>query len=361
MPVHQLTADNTYRGCAHCRKALTDPASRECGVGPICRRKANDLYAKDIRANLALASALIMDVDLNSLPEEVREVFGGARDAFLQKLSRLQRQNDDMTNFLISGGDFRFLVEAIDYVLSFSVATALRNKLGSIVEQLGYVELSGILRGISSRGHSKVWFEDGFLYLQGTGCTDGWRAMKANIPGIVTPRRRGDRRPYKAHASHAKQFLSNVQLFWPFYDADLAELQKQADQWVEQHPSETAETPEATAVSEDTACIKLRNADFVVSFPWLRDRNMYTLITELKTVDYRKRQYNPNDRTWSFTIDTLDQVRQSLNIFFGKEKVTELQTSELTPANLYRVNRQNSGARPRRAGSRRRSYGNRYY
>jgi len=157
----RLVTDITLRHCSRCRKELTDPASRECGVGPICRNKDNHLYAKTIQANLPVAGALILGTHADQLPVELQERFESFKASFLKKSEQVQKANDDIMAMKLAGSDYRDEVRELDYFLSYMMSDTLRERLIKIVEALGYIGLAGVLAGDASKSEARVWFENG--------------------------------------------------------------------------------------------------------------------------------------------------------------------------------------------------------
>ena len=88
----------------------------------------------------------------------------------------------------------------------------VRNTMVDIINACGYVGLAAVIEGQASTSPSRVWFENGRLFMSGLGNKSGWAAMR-RIPGIVTPRNRGDRSPYSAPATEATAFLANVRRY----------------------------------------------------------------------------------------------------------------------------------------------------
>lgn len=349
----RLVTDTTPRYCSRCRKELTDPASRECGVGPVCRNKDNHLYAKAIQANLPIAGALLLGTHTEELPVELHERFDAFKTSFLRKSEKVQKANEDIMAMKLAGSDFRDEVRELDYCLSYVMPNTLREKLIKIVEALGYVGLAGVLTGEASKSKAKIWFEDGRVWLSGTASTPGFFQMR-KIPGIQTPRYRGDKTPYSAPASEADKFFSVVRKFWPLYDNDIENLTKVAKDWVNKNPQamqmvQAAPPPRV----RETARIRLRSEDFTLSFPWVKGENMYALINGLKEVPYNARKYNPDTKSWSFKMAHLEHVKTQVAKIFEDAIVEE--TDKVTPADLYKAPKKGS-----RGGARRRRYRRRY-
>lgn len=326
--------DNTYRECSRCGKELTDPASRECGVGPVCRKKDNHLYAKLIEANIPMATALFMGTHPEELPGDTIERYQVAKDSFIKKMAELQSQNEDETVMKLTGADFREEVRSLDFILSFSLEPATKNKLVGIVRHLGYVGLAAVLSGEASKGKARVWFEAGRIHLQGTGCTPGYHKMK-RIPGIQVPRWRGSKTPYSAPASQAEVFLGVVIEHWPMYEGSLDDLRTEVLSWTKKNKGaikrENAALAQENLLSLDTtASLTIRSHDFVLSFKWLNNgADVKGMINNLKKISSKERAYNPATKNWMFRKQHLSTVKDIVSSVY-KEVVT-LDTDEVTP------------------------------
>lgn len=332
----RLVTDITPRYCSRCRSELTDPASRECGVGPVCRNQDNHLYAKAIEANLPIAVALLLALHTEELPPEIGDRFENFKTSFLKKMEKVQKSNEVLA-MKVAGADFRDEVRELDYFLSYMMSDTLRDRLIKIVESLGYVGLAGVLSGVASKSSAKVWFENGRVWLAGTSNKTGFFEMK-KIPGITTPRYRGDKTPYSAPATEADMFFEVVRKFWPIYDADLDVLKTQIAAWKAQNP-QTVAPPQ----TKETARIVMRSDDFTLTFPWKKDANMYTLVNGLKQIPYRDRKYDPESKTWSFKMEYLAHVRCYVKKIF--DDAVESESNEATPMGLYSVPRKSADAR----------------
>jgi hypothetical protein len=331
---NHLHTDNTRRYCSRCGDALTDPASRECGVGPVCRKKDTHLYAKTIVANFGLATVRAMSVRDEMLAPEVVSVWKAAVKRLLKSAEKVANLTDDMTIMQRTGADLREVVRACDLVCSYENPTPIvRSTVVDVVRACGYVGLAAVLSGEASTSPSRVWFENGRVYMTGLGNKSGWAAMR-QIPGILTPKYRGDRAPYSAPAAQAVSFLNNVRRFWPMYEGDIAAIATEAATWVQNNQAV------ATAAAASTAPVHVfgittRTQDFVVTFPWVRGGNMMGFMAQLKTIPANQRNYNPDTKSWSFTLANLDRVieiARSSGIF---GEIRKVDTGEATPEGTY--------------------------
>ena len=353
----RLYTDNTYRACSRCGKELTDPASRECGVGPVCRKKDNHLYAKLIQANIPMATALILGTHTEELPLECGERFMTASKSFVKKMAKLQEANEDETVMKLTGADFREEVRALDYILSYSLDSVTRTKLVNIIRHLGYVGLAAVLSGEASKSKAKVYFEGGRICLKGTGCTSGFHKMR-KIRGIKTPRYRGSKEPYSAPASQAEEFLAVVIEHWPLYEGTLDDLRTEVSAWTKKN-GKAIKTENAALAQEDllglatTASLKMRTDDFVLSFKWLNGADIKGMLGRLKKIDSKERSYNPNTKNWMFRKQHLDTVKKIVAKVY--EAVVILESEDETPQSDW-VKRNPYPNRRRRGGYRRSNF-----
>lgn len=350
----RLRTDNTYRACSRCGKELTDPASRECGVGPICRGKDNHLYAKLIEANIPMATALFMGTHPEELPLEVEGRFMTANKSFIKKMEKVQSANEDVTIMRLTGADFRDEVRTLDYILSFRVSSETRDKLVGVVRYLGYVGLAAVLSGEASKSSAKVWFENGRVFLQGTGCTSGFQKMK-RIRGIQTPAYRGSKDPYSAPGNQCEKFLDVVSEHWPLYDGDLDAVRTAAVNWTKAN-SKAIQAEKASLDQKDllgkttTAAVTLRSDDFILSFKWLKTANMQGMINELKEIPKKERAYNPINKNWMFRKQHFDAVKTIVGNVY--ETIVIQDHSETTPPEEWKK----TNPYPKRAMGRRPGY-----
>jgi hypothetical protein len=336
---NHLHTDNTPRHCSRCGDALTDPASRECGVGPVCRRKDTHLYAKTIAANFGIATVRAMSVREDDLAPEVRSSWKSALKRLLKAAEKVANLTDDATIMRRTGADLREVIRACDLICSYAnPGHSVRGTMVDIINACGYVGLAAVISGQASTSPSRVWFENGRLFMSGLGNKSGWAAMR-QIPGIVTPRNRGDRAPYSAPATEATAFLANVRRFWPMYEGDIDALAATAATWVASNPVLAA----APAAPVNPFVATVRTADFVINFPWVRGANMMGFMAQLKTIPANERSYDAATRTWSFTLAHLDRVLDMARNSNTFGEIRKVDSTATTPEGLY--NRQSVGRR----------------
>ena len=327
----RLLTDNTPRHCSRCGDELTDPASRESGVGPVCRRKDNHLYAKVIPANFAIASIRALSLKPEMLVPECVKPWQKAQKLLLKRAEKAQQENSDVTAVNLRGQDLREVIRTLDYLCSFSHPdTSVRRMCIDMIRALGYVGLAAVIDGQASTSPAKIWFSEGRVYMEGLGNTSGWRTMR-QIAGIVTPRYRGDRAPYSAPAQSAQAFLAAVMNHWPMYEGDASEVQEQAEAYVVEVAA-SGPAPSATPVGI-VASILVRSSDFTLTFPWRRDRNMSAFLGELKSLPPLDRRYDPNTKAWCFLSTHLTAVQGMAAKYY--DSVTTVVTAVQTPVDTY--------------------------
>lgn len=298
-------SDSIIRQCSRCGRELVDAASRECGVGPVCRKKDNAIFARQMKADLNRASILFLSLKPEDFHPEVQEKFLVIKPVFMKQLAKAQKLNDDFTRATIEGGDFRQVVDFFDFAMSFSGSYAFRNKLVNIIDHLGYQALAGVLRGDVCMSPAKVYIKDDCIFLEAKSSKDGWRRMKSEVPGVITPRYRGDKTPYQASVRHAEGFINVCLRHWPFNNANVEELLAEA--------KETTKTlgPEVKADSRPMAHFATGGLGFKLLMPW---HGTYTemsgTIDQLKKINYKDRKYDPASKSWSFKTKHLEQVKK---------------------------------------------------
>jgi len=346
----KLSTDNTPRHCSRCGDDLTDPASRNIGIGPICLKKDSHLMAKAIPANYGQAMIFAMAMHDEMLAPETVEVWHKAYKSLTRCAEKAANASADMTVMTQTGNDLREVIRACDFLCSFEHPRALgggtyinvRNSMVQIIRALGYVGLAGVISGQASTSASKIWFEKGRVFMTGLGNTSGWQTMK-KIPGIVTPRFRGDRAPYTAPACSAVAFLAAVQAHWPMYEGDVASITAEASTWLRSQPAAIVGNGTSAGVQAKPgsgAVITLRTEDVVLKFNWVNSANMYGFMAALKGVCAPKeRGYSPATKEWSFLLCHLDRLVEVIEKteIYGKPRVVDPgpDMREPTPSSLY--------------------------
>ena len=132
------------RHCFRCALPLTDAASLNEGIGPICRKLDNALLARLIPSDMAKVLAAYASVDVLELTPETMETF--------QNLEAALRASD-----AASREDWRIEVKRIEWILSHNQNRHNIKALCGIVLGLGYVGLVALWMGEAATGLASVF------------------------------------------------------------------------------------------------------------------------------------------------------------------------------------------------------------
>lgn len=142
--------------CARCGRELTDAASKECGVGPVCRKKDNAILARQIPSN----------------PSEARRILDNRRRFVRVNDVRANNTLDlviDAIRFEQERLDWRQTVKRIEWLLATGLVTGMMTEIMyEIVEALGYVALVSLWKGelaIGAKKPTELCFEEGLFTL----------------------------------------------------------------------------------------------------------------------------------------------------------------------------------------------------
>jgi len=134
----------TSRACTRCHKELTDAASMEAGIGPICRKLDNALLARLIPSNVGRAVELLGELLwVSTVAPETSET--------LAKVIEAVRAPDAAAR-----EDWRLEVKRVEWALSFPANNEIRTMLTSVVAALGYVGLASLWNGEAATGVAVV-------------------------------------------------------------------------------------------------------------------------------------------------------------------------------------------------------------
>ena len=313
-------SDHVKRHCSRCHKELTDAASREAGVGPICRAKNNDIFSRMIPANLGIATALFLNLDSSRFNEEIQDEFDSLRNTYLHQMQKAQQKNEEAMAVKVDGGDFRKVVDWFDYSLSYPCSPSHREEIIKIIEALGYVALASILRGDACMSPAKLYVDGDQICLEGKSQKRGYYEMRRHIVGIETPRYRGDKRPYKASVLYAERFVEIAVTHWPFIEDNIDKVLKQAKKIAKKVEKELKNKKNEKPVANFKYDKIGREEGVSVSFPWVGSRpdmsrneiyrEMMNMINAIKEIPYRDRRYDRNTKSWIVRKRYFDKVKE---------------------------------------------------
>lgn len=142
------------RHCFRCSRELTDAASLEAGIGPICRQLDNAILATTFPvepANLALARDKV--VEALALAAMQGDTLAPMIPA--ECIPTVQAILDATAN-VEANGDYRKVVKRVEWVLSFQLNWQVKNPLVALVSALGYKALVGLWSGKTATGKVTV-------------------------------------------------------------------------------------------------------------------------------------------------------------------------------------------------------------
>ena len=271
----------TNRSCCRCRKDLTDAASMEVGIGPICRKLDNALLAKLIPADVESARTAAKKVLINELPAETFNTFSNV-----------------LEDLEIGTDDWRKTVKRIEWILSWSPNWSDKETLISIVHALGYWGLAALLSGEAATGLATVTLENGRLYLRGPRNKAGKDALKQVSGRKFHPAEDGIKASWSVPVSSAKAFRECVITHWPNFtglDEALASVM-------------TSAQPVAQVAAVPTS-----------SPGWLSIKTPYNaaFVQDVKSLPYRSRRWNGDARVWEIEEQYLPHVTELVSKHYG--------------------------------------------
>lgn len=164
------------RACSICGRELTDAASVETGVGPICAKRSNDALARSFPACFAEAFSLVCIAREKGLLVTIppaQATLDAIGDAFLMDPDAPDRQ------------DWRLVIKQCEWILSHKhIGGRLRCFIFDLAEALGYHATAALWRGEMVIGKATLTFANGLLTLRSPRpCADvrermreqGWR------------------------------------------------------------------------------------------------------------------------------------------------------------------------------------------
>lgn len=182
---------NTSRICTRCGKELTDAASMEAGIGPICRDLDNALLARLIPSDVVKARAVFDNVDLTAVAPETLKTLNEVYGALFA--------DDAMTR-----EDWRVEVKRIEWSLSHPSNNYMRGDLTNVVAALGYIGLAALWNGEAKTGKAMITFMNSRIVIQAAKCKAANGTFRA-IPGRLF-HSAGTLTPKAAWSFPAKQF-----------------------------------------------------------------------------------------------------------------------------------------------------------
>lgn len=298
-----MTTTIGSRACCRCWKDLTDAASMEVGVGPICRKMDNKLLATKIPSDVAAAqaaAALVIEADL---PEPCRPTFG-------QVMA-------DLMDF--STNDWRKTVKRIEWLLSWGMSPTMRKALITVVRALGYIGLGALLSGEAATGLTTITCEGGRLYLAGPRNKAARHAFK-KIPGWkFTDAFNGKKATWSVPVAAYEKFHTLVMTYYPNFE-NLDESIVKAKEAV---ANTSVEFQAQENISKSAVQAKAEKAApaIIISAPvdgWVKVTapfNAYYL-NDLKKLPHPERKWNSAEYVWEVSVKHIEHVKELIQKHF---------------------------------------------
>jgi hypothetical protein len=260
------------RSCSYCGKGLTDTASKNYGIGPVCRKMQNHVLAALIPANVPLARFSLAQLDTKGFTEKAVLTVEGLSQDFTKSDNK----------------DWRKSCARVEWLLSFGVSRKQRSALISVVEALGYLSLASLLSGHAAKGEATVSFEAGRLFVKGPRNKAGHTSLKAIKGRKYHP---ADKR-WSVPSEAYEAFQTTMWKHWP-KNTGLEESLEAAKLF-------NIDAVEATkVVAEVPKVIVTKSGEvFKIASPYNKG-----FISELKHLvaeasNWKDRRWNPSEKVW---------------------------------------------------------------
>jgi len=291
------------RFCSRCYKALTDAASMEVGVGPVCRNLDNALLAQTIPSNIEAAVAAYQSLDVGTLSPEVVNTF-------------IKIETDLVADGAATRLDWREVVKRIEWMRSYGMPSKTDEALIAIVKALGYIGIVSMWCGEASSGEATCSFADGRFIVSGPQN----KAFRISIKKVSGYRfhyaKTGEDRPsWSLPASQGAAFKSLVATHYPNHKG-LQDALASAGAFLASQPAPEA-TPVAPAAPEPvqaapSAYVKVAEGGALL----LKTPYNGGFIAEIKTIPYKSRAWDGIDKVWKVSPEYKARALATLLKFF---------------------------------------------
>lgn len=300
------------RRCFRCSLPLTDAASLNEGIGPICRKLDNAILARLIPSDMAKVLAAYQTVNVLELAPETLDTFMGLEASF--------RATDAAAR-----DDWRKEVKRIEWMLShkqtFSNITALK----TVVLSLGYVGLVALWSGEAATGLATVFGSDGRLFVSGPQNKAARIAFK-KIQGFKFHPVSADfpKACWSFPAGAFREFRLAIITHYPNFDG-LMEAVEAAQGHVEALKAAQEAEAALKAAQKPAQTAPVASAAPIVSIVEVGDtlkvKTPYRIsyISELRTTDKAllPRKWNPDEKVWEFPVSHKAKVEALVEKHYG--------------------------------------------
>lgn len=328
----------TGRNCVRCRKELTDAASMEVGIGPICRRLDNALLAARIPSDVYTARTFVEMVQPEKLDPATVDTYRDLANALYAPQSE-------------SRADWRVEVKRLEWLLSFEASrTHALKALTEVVRALGYVGLAALWEGKASTGVAKMRCDGTRLYITGPR-NPSFRMEVKKIVGWRFHYAKGDSRPewsvpvqsaaalnrlvlgHYPNCADREAALEEAKTAAKAPAAPIPAIPAQAAPKAPPAPQVAPVAPPAPQVQANrrVRVVEAANGRLQVYTPYVP-----VFISELKDrIDYRERSWNPTDKCWEVNPAYRETVRAVIEAHFQMGDVVPMVSGRASPAEAF--------------------------
>jgi hypothetical protein len=279
------------RCCVRCGKDLTDAASMNEGIGPVCRKLDNKLLATCIPADIQAARGAFALLDMSNVDPASSNCLNNVAEALFEGAAAKRT-------------DWRVEVKRLEWVLSFPLNVRYAQvALTQVVRALGYVGLAALWEGKASTGEATVTFANDRLHVVGPRNADFRAAIKRVYGWRFHGAANGMQPSWSLPVAQADQFALLVQTYYPNHDASLlAQAVKEAQ---DAHALAQAQVAPPVAQEASHVALKVPNMNKVRIVPngmeWVNVFSPFnaSFVSELKFVlPSKMRRWNPVEKCW---------------------------------------------------------------
>ncbi len=286
------------RFCVRCLKELTDAASMEAGIGPICRNLDNALLARLIPSNLPAARLFVDAIDLTSVAPETLSTLNEVCAALLA---------DDAA----AREDWRVEVKRIEWALSFPANNFLRADLTKLVAALGYVGLAALWNGDAATGKATITCMNGRIVVQGPNKAAARKTFR-NIKGSkFHPANALITKACWSFPGTAHETVFNAVItHYPNHDG-LSEALEAAKKAI---PAPVAVVAAPVEKAAPKCCLTPMGVLLKVATPYNP-----AFISDLKALPYNDRRWNKTEKVWEVPLARETDVKALVVKHYGQD------------------------------------------
>jgi len=294
--VEQLIAAErrSRRVCWRCGRPLTDPASINAGIGPICRRLDNRLLARLLPVDLEAATRAYHSID----PLTLDAVVVGAFETVGEALKSGQDKKD-----------WRIEVRQVEWILSFGQTEENALALMNVVRALGYIGIVNVWLHEATTAVVRVFFKDGHLYFDAQSYWTGQKAIREISGWVWSP----EEKLWSVPADQADKFFLAIASYYPNNEG-LEAAVEQARAY-NQNQENVAEATSAVAIGKIPLSIGSILEDFG-SFLVVHAPYNSSFIEKIKALPSTDRRWNADRKEWEIMGRHRDEIMALIGTYF---------------------------------------------